>query len=423
MRKGSSQFLHNIQSVHAIRAAAFAALAMLTPTLRAADSAGMVTWSISGSTAMRNFTVGVPGSSAGGISLLETPLSMNLSNGTYDGGTNGLQLSPLVYTGSALPGSGGAGVRVEWHEAGSVEGIQELANDQIGYAGGIAGTPIVDPFTPRNPTSGNPVWINRNKLTAVGGANGFNIGSSSYNTYDAAVYNSVGKNLQGGQNRVQMAIADVIPAQGFSVAGAGTFTATPGNAGYGKGNSLLSSSSTSGLGQASSRAQLVDQTLLNMPTSNIDPSTGASYGTGAWNTGGVNNLVSKTVAVTATLFVANPGTGLTNLNKTDAQWLQTTGRLKNGVDFNMSERDPNSGTRNTAALNTGVDPSWAVGGERRRQRLRRQRRRTNCDRRRHEVLRQDGRRRAASSNRPEQPHGRRSAGNERRDRFGQERHE
>ena len=30
-----------------------------------------------------------------------------------------------------------------------------------------------------------------------------------------------------------------------------------------------------------------------MPTSNLDPATGASYGTGAWNTGGVNNLFRK----------------------------------------------------------------------------------------------------------------------------------
>ena len=121
--------------------------------------------------------------------------------------------------------------------------------------------------------------------------------------------------------------------------------------------------STSGLGQANGRAQLVDQSLLNMPTTNINPATGSNYGSGAWNTGGVNNLVTKTVAITATLFVANPGTGLTEINKTDAQWLQTTGRLKNGVDFNVTQCDPQQRhMRNVAArLNSGVDPSWAVG--------------------------------------------------------------
>ena len=59
------------------------------------------------------------------------------------------------------------------------------------------------------------------------------------------------------------------------------YDATPGTAGYGKGNSLLSSVSTSGLGQPGARAQMVDQGLLNMPTTNIDPATGASYG-GGW---------------------------------------------------------------------------------------------------------------------------------------------
>ena len=97
-----------------------------------------------------------------------------------------------------------------------------------------------------------------------------------------------------------------------------------------------------------------------MPAGATDPS-GGTYGTGAWNTAGVGNLNSKAVAIQATLFVANPGTGLDHINRTDAQWLQLTGRLKNGADFNMTTRDAGSGTRGVAATNTGVDPSWAVG--------------------------------------------------------------
>ena len=57
----------------------------------------------------------------------------------------------------------------------------------------------------------------------------------------------------------------------------------------------------------------------------------------------------------------NPGTGLTQVDRTDAQWLETTGRLQNGASFNMTTRDVNSGTRNVAALETGIDPTWAVG--------------------------------------------------------------
>ena len=67
-----------------------------------------------------------------------------------------------------------------------------------------------------------------------------------------------------------------------------------------------------------------------MPTTNIDPQTGTNYAAGAWTTAGLGNLVSQRVAVTATTFAANPGTGLTKLNSSDAQWLQTTGRLQNG---------------------------------------------------------------------------------------------
>ena len=216
----------------AIQSAALAALcaAIAGQSAKAADSPGMVTWSISGSTALKNFTVGIPGTLDGGFSTLETPLTLNLSNGSYDAGTAGLQLAPEVFTGTNLIGSTGAGVRVEYHEAGSVEGVLDLANDQIGYAGGISGTPILDPFTARNPVGGNPIWVNRNRLTGVGTLNGYGIGTSNYNTYDPATYNSAGKNLQGGQNRVQMGISDVVPLQGFSVAGPGTFNATPGSA-------------------------------------------------------------------------------------------------------------------------------------------------------------------------------------------------
>ena len=78
-------------------------------------------------------------------------------------------------------------------------------------------------------------------------------------------------------------------------------------------------------------------------------------------TPGLRNLNSQLVAVTATLFVANPGTGLTQLNRTDAQWLQLQSRLQNGATFNMTTRDVNSGTRNVAALETGIDPTWASG--------------------------------------------------------------
>src|SRR5262249_55455551 len=112
-----------------------------------------------------------------------------------------------------------------WHEQGSVEGILELANDQVGY---ISGSPIVT--TPRNPvpSPGNRVFVNRNAYVSVptGGAQGWPLAFSNYDTY--VNYNSSGRNLQGGKNRVQMGIQDVNHKQVSSHAGTGIFPMQPG---------------------------------------------------------------------------------------------------------------------------------------------------------------------------------------------------
>ena len=169
---------------------------------------------------------------------------------------------------------------------------------------------------------------------------------------------------KGGQNRVQMAIADMTAMQGFSKVGGAAYTRAPGDAGYGKGNqalSLATAGDIQGLGTGGVRHELNDETIVNMPTRAKDPSTGANYAAGAWNTATIGNIDSRTVAITATLFVANPGTGLERLNRSDAQWLQATGRLANGADFNVTTRDVNSGTLNVASNNVGLDPSFTVG--------------------------------------------------------------
>lgn len=256
-------------------------------------------------------------------------------------------------------------IRLEWHEQGSVEGILDLANDQIGYG---ASGPIF--IGSRDANGGNPIWVNGNKFTGTNTINGLGLTNNAnvWNTYDNTQFNlATGANLKGGQNRVQMAISDVNHVQGFSITGAnGSLNGTPMSAGYGKGNNNIGLTqgtelSNSALATPGSFYQLPDQTVLNMPTTNTDPQTGAAYNAGPWNTGALNNLQSTRVAVTATLFTANPGTGLLRLNSTDAQFLQTQSRLANGAEFNMTTRDLRSGTRNVAALNTGIDPSFAVG--------------------------------------------------------------
>jgi hypothetical protein len=192
-------------------------------------------------------------------------------------------------------------------------------------------------------------------------------------------FDYTGKNLGGGQNAVQVATSDAIPVQVFANPTVSTAINDPKNAtpwlhtvgdpGYGSGNTYLPASTF--LGTPNSGVSYQNPSVLNMPSTAVNPRsmTSADFGTSAGSNpdgtnstnAGLENLNSQLLAVTATLFVANPGTGLTQVSKTDAQWLQLQSRLANGATFNMTTRDVNSGTRNVAALETGIDPTWASG--------------------------------------------------------------
>jgi len=185
------------------------------------------------------------------------------------------------------------------------------------------------------------------------------------------------------QNAVQAAMSDAIPQQVFqntygsysysykdtsgtshTATGANnsTFNSNPLDQGYGQGNPNLQQAAT--VGTAGSSISYQTPSVLDVPANAINPRTGTAFGAGTWNNasqGGLGNLNSQLTAITATLFVANPGTGLTQLDRTDADWMETTSRFANGAGFNMTTRDVNSGTRDVAALNTGVDPSYASG--------------------------------------------------------------
>jgi hypothetical protein len=345
-----------------------------------------ITISFSGQTALRAFNTSAaiseltPGTTivlhdgAGGAPI--EYIAPNNSN-TY------VQLASPAFNsadvGAGTPGSPStallqqaSAIRLEWHEQGSAEGLVDLINDEVGYAGGYSGTPLSDPSL-RGPTSANPTWINTNKFVGTGSTeiNGFVLNgavSDPANTYDPTLYNlATGVNLQQGQNRIQFSVGEY-KTEDLSVSGGtASLNATPGSAGYGKGNPALPSSSTSGLGAVSGRQAFVDSSSADEGTSIIDPQSttsqtyGQEYGSGPWNTAGANNITSTPIAVTAVGISANPGTGLQRLDLTDTQWLQTTGRLQNGAGFNFVSRDINAGQRTVFALNTGVDPSWAVG--------------------------------------------------------------
>src|SRR5882724_2857280 len=377
MKERSNRRIHR----YAATAAAIAAVVAAIKPVFAEQTGDAVTISLSGSTAMRAFTT------SAGLTLLTPGTSITLNSGvggapiTYTaplGPTTQVQLAQADFTAPEDTDlSDGIGsykaLRLEWHEQGATEGILELINDQIGTVGSIS-------LTNRNASTGNPTWVNRNNFGGTGATvvppppgsgtitqKGLSLTTSNYNTslnYDDSNAARPGRNTQGGQNRVQLAISDVTSVQGFSRSGSSAYTRVPGEAGYGKGNpalSLAAASDIQGLGTGGVRHQLSDETIVNMPTSAKDPKTNTNYAVGEWNNAAIGNLDNRTVAITATLFVANPGTGLERLNRSDAQWLQATGRLANGADFNVVTRDVNSGTLNVASANVGLDPSFAVG--------------------------------------------------------------
>ncbi|MFP4054588.1 MAG: PEP-CTERM sorting domain-containing protein [Phycisphaerae bacterium] len=60
-------------------------------------------------------------------------------------------------------------------------------------------------------------------------------------------------------------------------------------------------------------------------------------------------------------YIANSGTALENVKKSELQHLFTTGRMPNGENLNAATRDSGSGTRNGGMNSLGIDPSWGVG--------------------------------------------------------------
>lgn len=366
------------RSMKAVLTAA-AMVALASSSAFAAQSGDQVTISLSGATFMRNFTT------SAGISLLTPGTEITLLSGpagapvTYKaaaGAGTSVQLAPNNLGGVITPNPAGgfppgstaapvgsanyAGLRIEWHEQGSIEGVLELINDQV--------APVVSVgLTNRNPSTGNPTWVNRNVFTTHPNTiNGYTLNTSTFNMYDDTNAARPGFNLQGGQNRVQMAVSDVNAKQGFSVGSnaAAAWNRLPGTNGYGKGNQALALAGPGdiqGLGSANVRHEMNIGDVANMKATDTNPNTGAAYGVGPWNSAGVDNLHNTVVANGGLTYVANPGTGLTRVNRGNAVWLHTTGRLANGADFNVASRDAYSGTINTAVTNIGLDVSWATG--------------------------------------------------------------
>lgn len=272
-------------------------------------------------------------------------------------GATSIATAPIVQQHSAL--------RVEWHEQGSVQGLTDLINDQVGYTTGLGGTGIISNVASRGPSASNPTWVNGNQFQTGGTINGHTLASGNFgDTYNTSVYDRAsGRNLAGGQDRIQYSQGEY-KTENFAIAGAPSLSAIPGQAGYGQGNPNLKAASTAiGLGNAGGRQSLNPESYANQSTDKVDPNsaTNAHYAAGPWNSAGANNIDSQQFAVTAVTYSANPGTGIYQINKGDAKWLQAAGRLQNGADFNTISRANDAGQRTVPAVNVDLDPSWAVG--------------------------------------------------------------
>jgi hypothetical protein len=358
-----------------------------------------ITISFSGQTALRTFNT------TGGITLLQPGTSIVLHDGT-DGapvtytatntGYTNVQLASSnfdapdyweddygnEYTPGTLDPNGtvqdiqvNSAIELQWHEQGSIDGFYDLINDEVGYAQttaqAIANNSTVGPISNealRTPSASNPTWINTNKFTTGATSNGFTLNNSAADdlaaTYSTNVYTqATGVNILGGQNRIQFSVGEY-PTEAFSVGG-GTASpfASPGSAGYGLGNTALSSSpvALTSLGTGGLRQTFQSTSIADESTAIDDPQTGGTYAAGPWNTAGASNITSTPIAAVAVTYSANPGTGLLRIDLGDAQWLQTAGRLQNGALFNVVARTVDTGQRAVFALNTGIDPSWAVG--------------------------------------------------------------
>src|SRR3984957_20113433 len=143
------------------------------------------TISFSGSTALKNwfvaktntFTDVQPGTqiTIGGVAYPPSLTQWSTNNGA-DGNALAYQLAPTSYNSGTAVNTGilqqSSAIRFEYHESGSVEGILEMANDQIGPINYVTQNVDRDPYV----GIGNAVWVNYNQIGGKGGL-AWNVGT------------------------------------------------------------------------------------------------------------------------------------------------------------------------------------------------------------------------------------------------------
>jgi hypothetical protein len=316
---------------------------------------GEVVISTSGATALGAFTrmnersgTGSDAPSSGTVNY--GPLSLGLPSLTIGSITYNLPTNGTVqYLGQKVagvqnsfePGNGNARLRYHYLESGSIQGILDLVDSNGLLLSNPAGR------RPKDPSSNLFLWVNGNRYTAPNTTGEYTANRTVGQNYSS--FPGSPTTPQTGQPKTRIAWSDVRFEQGFSIeptAGSGiSANRKPTEAGYGRGPTAIglaaSSPSDSRSFQQLRKADVIE--------GGIDPAT--------------TRLRNEALAVVPFNLVANPGTGLAKVTKDEGKWLQATGRLANGANFNSVTREIGSGTRNQGDLNLGLDPSFG-GGER-----------------------------------------------------------
>ena len=219
---------------------------------------------------MRNFTI------SDGITFLTPGTSITLNSGpggtpvTYTAPTGfavQFQLSQKDFTlpeDTAInpPANNIAsmkGIRIEWHEQGSVEGIRELVDSQVDDS--LLNNDIY------NSTTGLGTYVNRNKFAGPSPSGPTPPATLGGHLLDVHPSTPTGRSADV-QNRVQMAISDVSAKQGYSIAGTAAFNRTALQPGYGKGNPALNPGS---LGTSSYRCSSTINPCLTFRSAKSTP--------------------------------------------------------------------------------------------------------------------------------------------------------
>jgi len=243
-------------------------------------------------------------------------------------GTFPPQQLALDFTAPGFPGS--SHFVFNYRGVGSGNGLAEMRNFQLARLDGrlpADGLPAVGSF----PAEGG--IINRTQYVDQTGNLVPGIGNAANNGGSPIV-----------QTSIDIGVMDV-PTSWFvtnPTASTPAWNARPGDASYGT-NPLSTVAGKSN--QLKSLTDNITATPLNTNTATPDAHT----------------VYDTTLAWVPIGYIANPGTGLTDVRATELQHLYTTGRMPNGENLVSAVRDSGSGTRNAAMNSLGIDPSFGRG--------------------------------------------------------------